>query len=242
MNKRFKTTRPLLHIQRFEIRQFIAFWKLPIYPDCSNQKTNLLRNRVRKQLMPTLRIFFNPQVDSALTNFIEITTNEQLYFINTLNSFLQSKETYPRFMFFVEGITANPLCVFCCGKVFHSKTQGRQHICASNLCCVKRETLNTSQNTFMATILSPTNRNQIIYSLVVKNMEINALYSYPNVFQRRALKQVLKTFTKVKKALIEWDKQKLMQSLMIHHIKRLLTPKEKKALLILLSKTINKHS
>ena len=76
MQSNFKVNRPLLNVHRFEIRQFVRFWKLPIYSDPSNQKTNYLRNKVRKQLIPTLRIFFNPQLDTVLLNFVEIQKNE----------------------------------------------------------------------------------------------------------------------------------------------------------------------
>nr|WQA10876.1 Ycf62 [Streptosarcina sp. YL-2023a] len=37
------------------------------------------RNRIRKQLLPSLRFFFNPQIDKLITQFIEITNDEQSY-------------------------------------------------------------------------------------------------------------------------------------------------------------------
>ena len=96
-NKSSKVSRPLLKMHRFEIRQFIRFWKLPVYSDQSNKKTNFSRNKVRKQLMPVLRIFFNPQIDTVLLNFAEIRKCEQLYFQNILNFLLKPQESYPAF-------------------------------------------------------------------------------------------------------------------------------------------------
>ena len=99
MQNNFKVNRPLLNVHRIEIRQFVRFWKLPIYSDQSNQKTNYLRNKIRKQLMPTLRIFFNPQIDTVLLNFIEIQKNEQLYFQNVLKLLLTPQKCHPLFAF-----------------------------------------------------------------------------------------------------------------------------------------------
>ena len=86
-----KVIRPLLKTHRFEIRQFILFWKLPIYSDQSNQKTYFLRNKIRKQLMPILRIYFNPKIDNVLLNFIDIKKCEQLYFQNLLKYLINSQ-------------------------------------------------------------------------------------------------------------------------------------------------------
>ena len=99
MQNNFKVNRPLLNVHRIEIRQFVRFWKLPIYSDQSNQKTNYLRNKIRKHLMPTLRILFNPQIDTVLLNFIEVQKSEQLYFRNVLNLLLAPQECYPLFAF-----------------------------------------------------------------------------------------------------------------------------------------------
>ena len=99
MQNKFKVNRPLLNVHRFEVRQFVRFWKLPIYSDQSNQKTNYLRNKIRKQLMPTLRIFFNPQIDSVLLNFVEIRNHEHSYFQNVLKFLLKPQECYPLFSF-----------------------------------------------------------------------------------------------------------------------------------------------
>ena len=477
MNKTFQTNRPLLNVQRFEIRQFILFWKLPIYPDQSNEQTNLLRNKIRKQLMPTLRILFNPQIDRALTNFTEITKDEQLYFVAILSSLLETKKNYPSFVFFADlcnavrskpfatytllsvqkkrdgvpskGLVGKPPGYSCFATLVllsllallsfgSSKQEGtcfplllyypldqvspcfacycanlnylnevvqvvnnqpptssfalkvkassklpssfareaaktkkkqtarsllpkakkenkqiRQPTLASYAFCLLKSKIVTffafpkgqhesanylnevvqvsnlplfGNNTTYpllffsfscATSLSPVAywnevayyvtpkflvspcsccpcyarcllrkhnkgkatkmmdntksrmeistikgkvqestatketknekenkviRNQILYSLIVKNSTVNTLNSYPLVFKRRALKQFLKTFTQVENALIEWNKKRLTQLLIMDSIKKLLTQKEKKAFLLLLSKVFQRHS
>ena len=77
--------RPLLSVHRFDLKKLSIFWNLPIYPDKSNQKKNYYRNRIRKQLLPTLRFFFNPQIDNIFFQFSEITSTEQIYLDIILN-------------------------------------------------------------------------------------------------------------------------------------------------------------
>lgn len=77
--------RPILNLHRFDSKKLSIFWELPIYPDISNKKTHYYRNRIRRQLLPTLRFFFNPQIDSILLQFAEILTTEQVYLDITTN-------------------------------------------------------------------------------------------------------------------------------------------------------------
>ena len=71
--------RPLLSINRFQITILSSRWGLPLQPDKSNQNTHFSRNRIRKQILPALRLFFNPQTDYAIYQFIEITSVEEQY-------------------------------------------------------------------------------------------------------------------------------------------------------------------
>jgi tRNA(Ile)-lysidine synthetase-like protein len=77
---RLKIVRPLVFFNRFDLKKLSQFWDLPIYPDQTNQKLKYSRNQIRKQLLPTLRLLFNPQVDYLLNQFIEILNEEQNYF------------------------------------------------------------------------------------------------------------------------------------------------------------------
>ena len=82
--------RPLLFITRFDLKKLCAFWELPVYPDQTNEKLVYFRNRIRKQLLPLLRFFFNPQIDKLFLQFAEIATTEQLY-LDELIVHLQDK-------------------------------------------------------------------------------------------------------------------------------------------------------
>ena len=68
--------RPLLSVSRFEIRKFCSFWQLPVYPDATNQKVKFLRNRVRKQVLPAVKIFFNSQIENVFLQFADIVEAE----------------------------------------------------------------------------------------------------------------------------------------------------------------------
>ncbi len=79
--------RPFLPLNRWEITKLCIFWKLPLYIDTSNKLTHFRRNRLRLQILPTLKIFFNPKIDTALTRFIEIINSENSYFYYQLKDF-----------------------------------------------------------------------------------------------------------------------------------------------------------
>ena len=61
------------------MRRICHLWQLPVYPDASNQTFQYARNRIRNQLLPTLRFQFNQQVDGTLFHFTTLLSIEQLY-------------------------------------------------------------------------------------------------------------------------------------------------------------------
>lgn len=67
----FFLMRPLFSVTRNDTFYICESLKLPIYPDQSNYKVDFLRNRVRKQLLPSIRILLNPQFDTILCKFNE---------------------------------------------------------------------------------------------------------------------------------------------------------------------------
>ena len=75
----YTLVRPFLSLSRFDLKKLCTSWKIPLFPDQSNQKVKYQRNRIRKQLLPTLRFFFNPQIDTVLYQFIDIIKNEEEY-------------------------------------------------------------------------------------------------------------------------------------------------------------------
>ena len=69
--KNYNIIRPLLNCSRFLLTKLCEHSKLPVYPDKSNQIVQYSRNRIRKQIIPSLKIFFNPQVEDAIFRFAE---------------------------------------------------------------------------------------------------------------------------------------------------------------------------
>lgn len=84
------TIRPLLPLKRLETGKICMFWQLPHYPDLSNQKLKFLRNRLRKQLLPTLKMFFNPQVENVLLQFAKIIEAEDCYISKTTSQLIKT--------------------------------------------------------------------------------------------------------------------------------------------------------
>nr|NP_038397.1 hypothetical chloroplast RF62 [Mesostigma viride]Q9MUR3.1 RecName: Full=tRNA(Ile)-lysidine synthase, chloroplastic; AltName: Full=tRNA(Ile)-2-lysyl-cytidine synthase; AltName: Full=tRNA(Ile)-lysidine synthetase [Mesostigma viride]AAF43838.1 hypothetical chloroplast RF62 [Mesostigma viride]WKT08225.1 hypothetical chloroplast RF62 [Mesostigma viride] len=74
--------RPLLNTTRFELKNFVKEIHLPLWPDTSNQSLFFKRNRIRKQLLPYLRKYFNPKVDKVIAQFAEIIHDESFYMEN----------------------------------------------------------------------------------------------------------------------------------------------------------------
>lgn len=68
-----------MEITRFDIKKLCQIWSLPIYPDITNQNLSSTRNRIRLQLLPIFRFFFNPQIDTIFTQFAQINLQEQDY-------------------------------------------------------------------------------------------------------------------------------------------------------------------
>lgn len=94
--KKIPIARPLLIFNRVQILKICLFLRLPLYIDPTNQLTNFRRNRLRHQVFPIFRIFFNPKIDTALIRFILINNSETDYFNNHLKNiekFLK-KKTY----------------------------------------------------------------------------------------------------------------------------------------------------
>lgn len=75
----FSINRPLLTKSRFSIQQICTNWKLPLFPDITNKENFYHRNRLRQQLLPILRFFFNPKIDFILLRYSKVAeTEEQL--------------------------------------------------------------------------------------------------------------------------------------------------------------------
>lgn len=78
-----KITRPLIIKTRFDTKNICISWRLPLFFDETNEEKKYARNRLRKQIIPTFRFFFNPKIDLSLYNYLEIFIEED-YFKNKL--------------------------------------------------------------------------------------------------------------------------------------------------------------
>lgn len=68
-----------MSISRDDVKKLCRFWELPIYPDVTNQEIAFSRNRIRKQVLPALRLALNPRMDNALSQSAEILLAERLH-------------------------------------------------------------------------------------------------------------------------------------------------------------------
>jgi tRNA(Ile)-lysidine synthase len=71
--------RPLLHIGRKEILEFLGREGLPYTTDSSNESLHFLRNRIRHQLIPELAARYNPAIVKGLSHTAEIIRREDDY-------------------------------------------------------------------------------------------------------------------------------------------------------------------
>jgi tRNA(Ile)-lysidine synthase len=97
----FLVLRPLITKTRFQITNISNNWKLPVFPDQTNEKTNYSRNRLRKQILPTLRFFFNPKIDFILSRYNEILNTEENYIENIIFLLFESIITEDNNAYFI---------------------------------------------------------------------------------------------------------------------------------------------
>ncbi len=71
--------RPLLNVTRGQTGKFCQDYQLPVWEDATNQDRTYSRNRLRLDVLPTLRTHFNPQADSTLAQTAEILSAEAAY-------------------------------------------------------------------------------------------------------------------------------------------------------------------
>lgn len=69
--------RPLLPLTRREIREFLQERGIEWREDSTNRDVSLARNRLRHEVMPSLRREFNPQLDEALASLARLAREEE---------------------------------------------------------------------------------------------------------------------------------------------------------------------
>ena len=91
LNKKISILRPLIEYSRSEIAWLCRLYYLPVWSDVTNYNFSIKRNRVRYELMPYLKDYFNPEIQQNLNKFILLCQNEDEYIKeNTIKLYLKS--------------------------------------------------------------------------------------------------------------------------------------------------------
>lgn len=84
--EKYKMIRPLLDLKRETITMVCKEFKMPVYPDQSNRSVQYSRNRIRKQIIPSIKYFMNPQVEDSLFKLAELLNKEQIFLYSVLRN------------------------------------------------------------------------------------------------------------------------------------------------------------
>ena len=84
-----KIVRPLIHLRRSEIIQYLAERKLPYVMDASNSDPAFMRNKIRHHLIPALQTAYNPRIIETLNRLGEILRAEDQWFDDALKPVLE---------------------------------------------------------------------------------------------------------------------------------------------------------
>ena len=84
--EKHKMIRPLLEFKRENITMICKDFQMPVYPDQSNRSVQYSRNRIRKQLIPSIKYFINPQIESSLFKLAELLNKEQFFLYSVLRN------------------------------------------------------------------------------------------------------------------------------------------------------------
>ena len=178
--KYYKRVRPLLSINRFDIQNLCLLWRLPIYPDRSNKQFIQSRNRIRKQLLPIIRFYFNPQIETVLFQFTEI-LNEEHSYLERLTYFLVNEG--PSFAL------SSTLTLDSLTQRDKEETSTPDELRIYDLQPVfKRIDILYSQR------LYPKDNVNQKQEYNINRKDVSSLYSIPIVFRRRVLKVYLESF------------------------------------------------
>ena len=91
LNKQISIIRPLINFSRSEITWFCRLFYLPVWSDITNYNFYIKRNRLRYEILPYLKNYFNPQIQKNITNFINFCSTDNEYIHeNTLKLYIKS--------------------------------------------------------------------------------------------------------------------------------------------------------
>ena len=92
VNSSLSMVRPLINFSRSEITWFCRLFYLPTWSDITNYNFHIKRNRIRHEIFPYLKNYFNPQIKKNLTKFIKLCCLENEYIKeNTLKLYIKSR-------------------------------------------------------------------------------------------------------------------------------------------------------
>ncbi len=84
-----KIVRPLIHLKRSEIIDYLTEKKLKYVTDISNADPAFVRNKIRHHLIPELQAHYNPRITETLNRLGEIMRAEDQWFDDALEPVLK---------------------------------------------------------------------------------------------------------------------------------------------------------
>lgn len=105
--------RPLLDLERDQVENWLEGQGMDWREDATNRDTALVRNRIRHQLIPTLRDEWNPNIVEVLAQLAELSAAEEAYWQEEMNRLLPTiwKHTGTAFVAPVDAILRLPTAV-----------------------------------------------------------------------------------------------------------------------------------
>ncbi len=91
--KKMPLVRPLLHIDKIELYQWLKENGQPFFEDETNQSERFLRGRMRTSMMPLLQRSFGKNIQRNLSKLADRSTEINKYLMGNIQKFLQAIET-----------------------------------------------------------------------------------------------------------------------------------------------------
>lgn len=92
LKNNIRIIRPLIHFSRSDITWFCRKFMLPIWSDISNYEHNIIRNRLRNELIPYLNRYFTLNIEKQINYFIKTSNIENEYIKqNAIKLYLKSR-------------------------------------------------------------------------------------------------------------------------------------------------------
>nr|QUE29137.1 Ycf62 [Erythrotrichia welwitschii] len=97
ISNRVSIIHPLLNITREETLWFCRKFFLPVWSDITNYNQEIVRNRIREELVPYFRQYFNLRLEKALSTFIA-NLNYDLDYLQERTYYLYYKYRHPQYV------------------------------------------------------------------------------------------------------------------------------------------------